>query len=1225
MSDDQNTLFGQIALREGHVTAEQLKACLAEQKSWCSDQPVPRLGELMAAKGYLTAEQVRELLETQQRLRADIDLPGYEILLKIGGGGMGTVYKARQISMDKTVAIKVLASKFADDAEYIARFTREARAAGHLNHPNIVQGFDVGEQDGKHYFVMEYVPGTTVGTILTRQGSIDEPRALRIALQISRALRHAHSHGIIHRDIKPDNIIINPEGVAKLADLGLAKSVAPGADSSVTLDGKALGTPYYASPEQAEFSTELDIRTDIYSLGATLYHMVDGNVPFDGPTPAAVMAKHLANRLPSVDEMARSFSPWTAAIVHKMMAKDRLKRYQTPDELIADLDLVIQGKMPGAAREYPPRQLEVKPADDKSRKPGSRPDKPARHAPQPRPQKRYRAPVFAAGAVLAAIVGGVFVYYSHTESSSRNHETEQERLEKKALGILNHAQKFEKDHPPNTPEAAQGCIDEYRKLSGDKTLSSTEAKKDADKRIAELRNKIEELNKVIAQDNEKVKDEFKRLESTLQELREQRRFGEAIARFNTFAERYKDNEAGSMAKQKAEEVAQEAQEALGTVIREADEHKKQKEFDKAVALLNTVENGFGIDALAQRIRERISEINVAKKKHEDEIAELERIEKARVQDLTTRIKNVDDSMSEFKFDFNNVSAAMAELEKFVTESPEEEAAVAQRRGDFARLKKLHETLIDALPKCKNMFSVSRTDKPGLVGTITSATTESVTIKSADGPPVAIAWYELQAGSMFSLLKTVLPRYDPDSRIALALLYLLHDMPEKALTEVEDAKTRDGVIPPGAKTMKARVKQAIEVAVARLHAKAKDEKTNDTDALELYRKLLDKHNKTKTEYVSEHRAEIDDEIAKRATAVFDSEIEKAWREFKNKRKTEGERIIKDLRVTLGKFLTEEMEDVIAEIRGGAGREPSSDDRPFHRMKPMEQAIYLMFAGKDELAVKRLKSIRRAGGDDAQHAADFLKGMRKQTKFVGGHAYKHWLAMINNEGLDLHERVAGLRLVGRDTPSDAKNLRRMINSASYTLRRNIKKRGWGDAAILGGIAVVKDKPTAANLWLKRAEIDFNEFHEYARAAKKFQKVIKDYDKTCQAVGMAHVGRARCRIRNKDKASLIKGLAELQRTLTEFADDSDVTAMAYLGLGEAYEFSKQYDKAVNHYESSYTTKSDPFRHDRIPEAMHGAARALKKGGKLNEARRLVESLNALHASYYRRHKAELEAIRK
>ncbi len=1216
MGDEQNTLFGQIAFREGHVTAEQLEGCLAEQKNWCSDQPVPRLGELMAGKGYLTAEQVRELLETQQRLRADIDLPGYEILLKVGGGGMGTVYKARQISMDKTVAIKVLASKFADDNEYIARFTREARAAGHLNHLNNVQGFDVGEQDGKHYFVMEYVPGTTVGTILTRQGSIDEHRALRIALQISRALQHAHSHGIIHRDVKPDNIIITPQGVAKLTDLGLAKSVAPGADSSVTLDGKALGTPYYASPEQADFSTELDILTDIYSLGATLYHMVDGNVPFDGPTPAAVMAKHIANSLPSIEEMSRAFSPWAAAIVHKMMAKDRLKRYQTPEELIADLEISIKGKMPGAAKEYPPRQLEVKPLQDKPRGPGAPADKPARPALQPRPQKRSLAPVFAAGAVLAAIIIGAVIYYGSSKPPSENGENEQAKLEKKALDILGAAQKFEKDHPPNTPEAAKACIEEYRKLTRIKSLDTTTAWKNADKRIGYLNKKIEEFNALA---NEKAKDEFERLESTLQSLRDERRFGEVIAKFNAFAKENEDNVAGSIAKEKAEDVAQEAEHALATVIREADEHKKQKEFDKAVALLRNVVENFGIEKHVTKARERIGYVETARKQHKEE---LERIEKARAEKLARLIENVDKSMAEFKFDFNAVSAPMAELKKFVTKSPEEEEAVAQRRDDLDRLKKLHETLADALPMSENTFSISRTDTRGFVGKITSATTEAVTIKPANGPPVAIKWSELQAGSMFSLLKTVLPRDDRTSRIALALLYLLHNNLDKAQAEVEDAKTRDGVMPPGAKAMKERVKQVIEAAVAQLHAEAKDKKTNDTDALELYRKLRKDY--IKTEYVGEHLAEIDDEIAKRATAVFDSEMEKAWREFKNGRKTKGEKVIKDLRVTLGESLTDEMKDVIAEMRGGAGQEPSWDDRPFHRMKPMEQAIYLMFAGNDPLAVKRLQRIRRAGGDDAQHAADFLKGMQKQKQFVGGSAYQQWLDMCE-EGLGFHERVAGLRLVGRNTPSDVKNLRRMVTSASYILRWRLRKRGWGDAALLGGIAVVKDKPTAANLWLKRAEINFDEFDEYAKAAKKFQKVIKDYDKTCQAGGMARVGRARCRIRNKDKASLISGLAELQRTLKQFADDSDVTAMAHLGLGEACEFSGQYGKAVNHYESSYTTKRDPYRHDRIPEAMHGAARALRAGGKLNEARRLVERLNALHASYYRRHKNELEAIRK
>ncbi|NQT89530.1 serine/threonine protein kinase, partial [bacterium] len=221
---------------------------------------------------------------------------GYEVLEQLGKGGMGTVFKARQVSMDRLVALKVLPPKLAEDEAYVARFVREARAAAKLTHPNIVQGYDVGEADGTHYFAMELVDGPSVKNLLDRSGTIEEKKALNIAGAVARALEEAQRHGIVHRDIKPDNIMINSRGIVKLADLGLARTTAK--VDTVTLDGTAIGTPQYMSPEQVRAEPDLDTRADIYALGATLYHMVTGEFPFDGPTPAAIIAKHIADPVP---------------------------------------------------------------------------------------------------------------------------------------------------------------------------------------------------------------------------------------------------------------------------------------------------------------------------------------------------------------------------------------------------------------------------------------------------------------------------------------------------------------------------------------------------------------------------------------------------------------------------------------------------------------------------------------------------------------------------------------------------------------------------------------------------------------------------------------------------------------------------------------------------------------------------------------------------------------
>ena len=255
---------------------------------------------------------------------------------------MGAVYRAVQLSLDRVVAIKILTAALAQNPRYAQRFEREALASAKLNHPNIVAALDVGEENGIRYLVMEMVPGQNVAQLLAG-GPIEEHKAAGIAIQVARALDHAHRSEIVHRDIKPANILVNPEGVAKLGDLGLAKNVE--ADASQTEEGSAMGTPFYVSPEQARGDRRVDIRADIYSLGATLYHMVTGRVPYPGPNPAVVMTRHLNDPLVPPDEVNHAVSRGLSQVIEKMMAKDREARYQTPAELIVDLQAWLEGRL----------------------------------------------------------------------------------------------------------------------------------------------------------------------------------------------------------------------------------------------------------------------------------------------------------------------------------------------------------------------------------------------------------------------------------------------------------------------------------------------------------------------------------------------------------------------------------------------------------------------------------------------------------------------------------------------------------------------------------------------------------------------------------------------------------------------------------------------------------------------------------------------------------------
>ncbi|HEX8200061.1 MAG TPA: serine/threonine-protein kinase, partial [Isosphaeraceae bacterium] len=257
------------------------------------------------------------------RTGSGLQIPGYETLGRIGQGAMGVVYKARQKSVDRVVAIKVLRDDAARDREYIERFRREARVAAKLSHANIVAVIDAGEADGRHYFVMEYVEGTTVQDELDQGKVYDEKAALGIVLAVARALKHAHKRGLIHRDIKPANVILTQDGNIKLADLGLARMAAE-AQGTAAEAGLAAGTPYYMSPEQARGQADVDIRSDLYSLGATFYHMVTGRVPYSGATPQEVMRQHVSKKAQLVppDHINAGLSSGVGEVVETMMAKD---------------------------------------------------------------------------------------------------------------------------------------------------------------------------------------------------------------------------------------------------------------------------------------------------------------------------------------------------------------------------------------------------------------------------------------------------------------------------------------------------------------------------------------------------------------------------------------------------------------------------------------------------------------------------------------------------------------------------------------------------------------------------------------------------------------------------------------------------------------------------------------------------------------------------------------
>jgi serine/threonine-protein kinase len=499
--------FGEIAVREGFASRTAVRECLEIQSKLKSFGVEPkRIGEIMVEKGFLRDEDVQAILEVQsmggsrmesrsgniseygrQRLKTSRSvakglktapvIPGYEVVELLGEGGMGVVYKARQKSLDRMVALKILPTRAAKEKAFIERFIREARTVARLNHENIIAGIDVGEADGTYYFAMEYVEGESVADMVERLGALEERTALQITAQMARALAHAHKHGLVHRDVKPQNILVTRNNMAKLCDLGLAKSKVGQEDEQ---GGVPIGTPHYLSPEQARGEADVDIRSDIYSLGATLYHMLTGSTPFDGQSPMVLMTKHLTEEPQSPRRRDPRISKAASDLVMLMMEKEKEDRQQTPSELLEDVERVLQGKRSTAGsqrtsgRRGSRRKSGARPPMRDSRR-GSREDAPA--APRtsaPRRGGRGRAVVRArksggdsatlvVGGLVALVLAGfaVFVFLQPPSFPGHNGTVVTEDMQKQADEDLRRYRAIQQQDPTSARSGYQEILRNY--------------------------------------------------------------------------------------------------------------------------------------------------------------------------------------------------------------------------------------------------------------------------------------------------------------------------------------------------------------------------------------------------------------------------------------------------------------------------------------------------------------------------------------------------------------------------------------------------------------------------------------------------------------------------------------------------------------------------------------------------------------------------------------------
>ncbi|HEX7898058.1 MAG TPA: serine/threonine-protein kinase [Planctomycetota bacterium] len=336
--------FARHLRHAGLVTPEQLNQAVAEKTraGGALTDSLVRLGFLTPAQGEALTRKVRE---RQEGLR---QVGPYKVVKKLGQGGMGAVYLANGPD-GAAVAVKVLSREQAAQGDAAHRFRREAEAAVKLRHPHLVRALVSGEDDGLLYYVMEYVEGGTLDVLLSRPEPLALGRVLNIVIQTARGLDYLHRQGFLHRDIKPANILLSRDGVAQVLDLGLTKDLGGGA-SLQTVTGAVMGTPHYISPEQARGDKSIDARSDLYSLGATLYHLLTNRLPFEGTTALEILSKHIHQRLPDPREFRPEISEHVIHVLRRMMAKEPIHRYADCAALISDLEEVAAGRPPKSDR-----------------------------------------------------------------------------------------------------------------------------------------------------------------------------------------------------------------------------------------------------------------------------------------------------------------------------------------------------------------------------------------------------------------------------------------------------------------------------------------------------------------------------------------------------------------------------------------------------------------------------------------------------------------------------------------------------------------------------------------------------------------------------------------------------------------------------------------------------------------------------------------------------------